>query len=621
MTQGHCQDFVHQIDSSPGIYFDPIGELKINVGHLDIVTAFDISYIEPHINNINSILGTTRHLCNQIQFEISESLECTNILEPLTIRYNDMVSEYSSIAHLVNNRFKRSAWIGGIGSLAKTIFGTLDENDAIKYDNAIRNIQDNEKRIASLIKENVLVTTSSLLEFNNTIYKIKLNEISLSEAIDKFSISLKNLTIISNTLNIKSKINSILNSLEASILTLSFQLQDITNAIMLTSNNILHPAILRPTQLYQELVDNYRYLPVDFKLPVNLELSQIHILTNISNVICYTLRNKLVFVLRIPLVSPKEYSLFHNIPLPIPHKNTEPDSFSFIIPSTKYIAMTRDKSEYCTLESLQECRAITRYNYICDVMSVFPTSANPNCESEIMCSVISVLPKRCKTEFIYGNLDIWKPLHNNKWIFVQSQKNKLYIECPNKNIAELNIFGTGIVNIPINCIAYCKTTKLIPKLNNLSLNITIVKSDFNIINDSCCSLDNFKYKIKNESPIQLNNLDLDIFTSESKSKFQSITSEADKIINQHPIIQYGTHYSIVTIVIVCIILLFCIVKIYSIIKSHNRFSFTFPRFSPPAPVESPPEEIPIPEIPIPVRTTESRSRPKDIPSPSLRTNI
>lgn len=621
MAQGHCQDFVHQIASSPGIYFDPIGELKINIGHLDIVTSFDISYIEPHIKNINSILGTTRHLCNQIQFELSESLECTNILEPLTIRYNDMVSEYSSIAHLVSNRYKRSAWIGGIGTLAKTIFGTLDENDAIKYENAIMNIQDNEKRIASLMKENVLVTTSTLLEFNNTLHKIKLNEISLNEAINNFTVSLKNLTIISNILNVKNKISFVLNNLEASMLTLSFQLQDITNAILLSSQNILHPAILRPTQLYQELVDNYRYLPVDFKLPTNLELSQIHILTNISNVISYTSKNKIVFVLRIPLVSPKEYNLYHNLALPIPHENLKPDTFSFIIPSSKYIAMTRDKSEYCTLKSLQECRAITRNNYICDVMSVFPTSANPNCESEIMCNVISALPKRCKTEFIYGNLDIWKPLNNNNWIFIQSHKNKLYIECPHKNVVELDILGTGIVNIPINCIAYCRTTRLIPKLNTFLINVTLVKSDFSIINDSCCSLDNFRFKIKNESPIQLNNLDLDIFTTESKLKFKSISSEADKIINQHPIIQYETHYSIVTIVIVCIIVLFLTCKIYSLIKSHGRFPFSLPRFSPSVPADPNPEIIPTPEIVLPVRTSESRSKPRDIPSPSLRTNI
>lgn len=563
-------------------------------------------------------------MCKQFLSETSNNnLECNNVLEPLTIRYNDMVSEYSSITHLISSKRVKRAWVGGIGTLAKTIFGTLDENDAIKYDNAIRNIQDNEKRIASLIKQNILITTSSLSEFNDTLHKIKLNQIVLNEAINKFSISLNNITTLSNIYDIENNIHSILNSLEASILTLSFQIQDITNAIILTSKNILHPSILRPSQLYQELVDNYRYLRVDYKLPVSLTLSQIHVLMNISNVVCYGLDNKIMFVLRLPLVSPKEYNLYHTIALPTPYKNVNPNSFSFIIPNTKYIAMTKDKLEYCNLESLKECKAINHREFICDVMTVYPTSANPSCESEIMSKVVNFLPKQCKTQFIYGNIDLWKPLSNNNWIFVQSQTNKLYLECQDKNIIELNIMGTGIVNVPINCVAYCKSTKLIPKFNNFVINVTSIKSDFNIINDSCCIPDKFKFKIKKESPIELNNFDLDIFTKESRSELNSISSEADKILDQHPIIQYETHYSILLIIIICIILLFCILKLYLYIKSSGRFPFNFPRPSIPAPVDSSasPAEIPIPETISFTRNNDSRSESRDIPAPSLRRNI
>ncbi|KAJ0179567.1 hypothetical protein K1T71_005279 [Dendrolimus kikuchii] len=384
-----------------------------------------------------------------------------------------MVSEYSSIAHLTNsNRFKRAAWIGGIGTLSKTIFGTLDEDDAVKYDNAIQSIQNNEKSLGSLIKENILVTTSTLSKFNETLHKIKINEARLNEGIDKLSLQLKNLSFITEELKIKANINLILKSLETSVLTLSFQLEDLTNAIMFSSQNILHPAVLPPTQFY------------------------IHVLMNISNVVCYSLNNKIVFILRIPLVSPKEYSLYHNIALPTPHNIMKPNSFSFIIPSSKYIAMTKDKSEYCTLESLKECRVISAREFICDVITVYPTSANPSCESELISNVISTLPTQCQTDFIYGDLDLWKPLSNNNWIYVQSQNNKLYIECPKQKSLELNIVGTGILNIPNNCFAYCKSTKLIPKSNSIKINITETHSDFNIIDDSCCTLDKFKKRNK-----------------------------------------------------------------------------------------------------------------------------
>lgn len=252
---------MHQpFNSSPGIYFDPIGELKVSVGHLDVVTSYDISHIASHIQNINAVIGTTRFYCNHFQLNITYQLECHNVLEPLTIRYKDIVSAYSSITHLTGtNKFKRSAWIGAVGTLSKTIFGTLNEDDAIKYDNAIRDVHDNQKKLASLIKDNILVTTSTFSKFNESLQTIKTNEIILNQGIENLTSKYNNLSRSFDYIKIKSNINYILQSLEAAVLTLSFQLEDIINAIVFSSQNILHPAIT-PTQLFQELIDNHRYL-------------------------------------------------------------------------------------------------------------------------------------------------------------------------------------------------------------------------------------------------------------------------------------------------------------------------------------------------------------------------
>ncbi|KAH9631555.1 hypothetical protein HF086_004716 [Spodoptera exigua] len=526
------QEYVQPINSSPGIHFDPVGELKINTGHLDVVNPVDISYIEPHINNINSILGKISSLCSRFDMKTMIGLECHNILEPLTVKFNDIVSEYSSIAHLTSNRFKRGAWISGIGTLSKTIFGTLDENDGVKYDTAIQSIQNNEKQLSSLIKENILITTSTFTELNKTLRNIVINEAKLNSGIDKLQSKFENVTLISNNLIIKSDINLLLNSLETAVLLLSFRLEDITNAIIFCRQNVIHPAILPPAQLYRDLADNYRHLPVELRLPINLELSHINLLINISTVKCYSSNNKIVFILRIPLVS---------------HK--------------------------------------------------------------------------CKTKFIHRYLDVWKPLNNNNWIYVQSENNKLNIECPNQKTVEINIIGTGIVNIPFDCFAYCKGTKLVPKLNDIELNVTVTQSDFNIVNDSCCYLDKFKDVMNDEPHIKLQNIDLDIFTQEVKTKLNLLSEKSNDIINQPQIIKYGTHYSIILVLVTCIICVFAIIKCVLCIKSHNRLPFPFSRSSQSAPVNLPVELTPEPQPVIPTKTSKSCQTPMSTPSPSIRVNL
>lgn len=143
--------------------------------------------------------------------------------------------------------------------------------------------------------------------------------------------------------------------LETSILTLSFQLEDIINAILFSSQNILHPAIITPSQLHQELADNYRHLPSDLELPVTLNINSVHLILNISKLVCYYVNNKIVFVLQVALVNTREYVLFHSIALPTPYKPNEPNSFSLIIPNNKYIAMTKDKSYYSIFDDLETC--------------------------------------------------------------------------------------------------------------------------------------------------------------------------------------------------------------------------------------------------------------------------
>lgn len=550
MTTSATQEFLKPIPSSSGIYFDYIGKAKIINGHLSILIPLDISYIKPHIQNINSVLDKTKYVCEQIK-PIDNS-ECYNILQPFTIRFMDIIKEYSSISHLVENRIKRGAWIGGIGTVMKQIFGTLDENDAVKYNNAIEHVQNGQMRLASLMKEHILVTKYTLSAYNETLHKVKINEANLNLAIDKLSANLKNVTDTANLLLINAEVNTLFTILESSLLTLSFQLEDITSSILFSNANTIHPSIITPHQLYQELADNYRHLPNSLELAVNLDLSLIHVLINVSKLVSYYVKDRIMFVLQVPLVSPRQFYLYNNIPLPVPHNSSESDSFSVIIPKHKYVVITKDKLHYGNLDSLEKCKSTNSPNYICKIASVFPSSENPSCESELLSKVVTKLPEQCKTEFIRGKLDIWKSLHNNKWIFVQSIASKLSIDCVNTEVKEINVLGTGIIEIPIFCKGYCKNTQLLPQFNVLNISLPSTLLDFNLINDSCCNIVKFNQIANNVPSIHLENLNLEEINF-SKNTNEQMISDLNKIIQEPHIIKYGAHYSVLTLTVILII--------------------------------------------------------------------
>lgn len=499
-------------------------------------------------------------------------MNCFDNFEPLELRFKEIVKQYSAISHLIETKTKRSAWFAGIGSIMKYLFGTLDENDAIVFDKAIDSVLNNEKKLSSLVKENILVTNSVINKFNETLLTIQQNEYKLNEAFDKFSLILSNITNTMERFHLQNIIDNVFNSLEMSIITLSFQLEDIINAIMFSSINKLHPSVITPNQLHKELIDSFRHLPQDLELPTPLEIDMIHIIMDISKVSSYYSKGRLTFILQIPLVSTKEFNLYHNIPLPIPHSLSNPNTFSLIIPSAKYIAVTIDKSHYFDLESLNNCLIINYKYYVCNVANVYTTDTKITCESELLSKIIREIPSQCETKFIYGKVDIWKKLKDNKWIFVQTEPVKITIECLKSESNEENsIVGTGIINLPESCIGYSKNTVLKSKISK-NLPLPTVAFDYNLINDSCCNTLKAEMIKNSVSPIELERIDLDnLKPLKDKLNKKLLNTKLEEEIPH--IVKYGTHYSIITniilIAIICAILYFVILRLRYFVKKSK----------------------------------------------------
>lgn len=123
---------------------------------------------------------------------------------------------------------------------------------------------------------------------------------------------------------------------------MSFDIDDASDAILFAKFNILHPTVLSPHQLYSELDKHRNDVPKHNQLPISLSLQNIHELIDISRLVCYYHFNKIVIVIKIPLVLPQLYYLYNIIPLPTPYDISKPDTYILIAPTSPYVAITAD---------------------------------------------------------------------------------------------------------------------------------------------------------------------------------------------------------------------------------------------------------------------------------------
>lgn len=552
---------VTKLIGSPGLYFDKLLDLKFTNDYWNVITYIDLSHIQPHIENVEFLLDRVSKYCDStLSSKVKD--DCLNSLNALRTQHSNNIKKFSSISYLVNvketKRSKRGLFDAG-GSILKTFFGTLDSDDANKFTDAINKVQSDEKQLTVLMRDNIHVIKSTISTFNNTMSKVKENEYRLNQNMVVIEKTFEKLINTNDKLEIRSHLSLMLSSIESIVITLSFDIDDINNAILFSKINVLHPTVLSPMQLYKELELHVNCLPKHSELPIRLSLHNINDLINICDIVCYYHDNKLIIIVKIPLVLPQTYNLYHNIPFPIPFDVSTPDTYLLVAPSKQYLAITSDRLFYSQLDSVSECKIIKDQCYVCVFGNVYSTIANPTCETTLLTEVISKLPKSCETRVLRGSVDLFQKITNNRWIFVQSEPGKCHFVCDkaSSNTDEI-LFGSGIMHVPKSCSAFYKTLTFTPA-DSFTSNTTSSISNFNIVTD-CCDTIHFN-KTVNQVPLiklnEFNNLDSLVKASTQLNEFEN---QIRKIEEPSHLERYSTHYLSLIYVITTIVLLYILFK-------------------------------------------------------------
>lgn len=588
MTLHSCYgEFVTQITKSPGLYFDKLLDVKFVNDNWNVITYLDISHVKPNLDKVEFLFHKVDVLCNSLVSSKVQN-DCSNSLSALRNQYLKNVNKFSSISYLTDNESTRRVKRGLLdfgGSLLKVFFGTLDAEDATKINEAIDKVQSDEKHLTHLMKDNLHVIKSTISNFNNSMSKVNENEQNLLKNLEVIYDALGKISNSNNKLELKSQLNSLFNSLDSIVLTLSFDIDDINNAILFSKLNILHPTVLNPYQLYTELDKHRNDLPKSHELAVPLTLQNIHEILDISKLTCFYSSNRIVIIVKIPLVLPQTYNLYNIIPIPVPYDITKPNTFALIAPTSPYVAITGDHMFYSLITNIEKCKMISGKCYVCALSNVFSTIANPICETILISEVINKLPNSCETKLLHGQIDIFHRISNNRWLFAQSEPGKCHITCKdNPNSFDEVLFSIGILYIPKNCKAFYKTLQFYPVNEVYVSNVTNRISDFNIVDDDCCEMSRLNKTFSKLPFTKLKNVDNLDSLLHASVHLDYLEKELENMESPSHFQQYSMHYISITYVFGILLLLYmlykcrrqwrcnnpsgCLIQIYN--QCHNR---------------------------------------------------
>lgn len=157
-----------------------------------------------------------------------------------------------------------------IGSVSKYLFGTLDEDDAKYYNKKIKSFDDTEQSVLKLVKEQVSVVKATISNFNETIGNLNYNEKILISNFQKLDIMMTNDSRLIEDNNLHTIVNEHISVF--SLMFSQYQLDTLSliDAILFAQLGKLHPMILTPSRLLDQLVEASKNLSNGLDFPINL---------------------------------------------------------------------------------------------------------------------------------------------------------------------------------------------------------------------------------------------------------------------------------------------------------------------------------------------------------------
>ncbi|KAE9530058.1 hypothetical protein AGLY_011520, partial [Aphis glycines] len=247
----------------------------------------------------------------------------------------------------------------------------------------------------------------------------------------------------------------------------SYETQTLSAIITAARTSVLHPSLVTPRELAAQLVDVKLNLPLNLNLPMGTLPSEIHEFTKITKIAVFYSGSQIVFLIKIPLITETQLTLFKIIPIPhsVGLDRTDNKTHSIVLkPEYQYVGITKNRRQFTTFTEIEllHCTETETFTICPEFQPVQHESKDQPCEISLFKNP-DQLPQNCESGVIIISKNIFHKLkYANTWIYT-TRKDTLTITCqgvPEPYIEKIK--NQGIIKLNQECRAYAEHVVLNP---------------------------------------------------------------------------------------------------------------------------------------------------------------
>lgn len=374
-----------------------------------------ITLLQTQLFNYKSQLHNDTYLLYEIQIDY------------LTNKINKILVQLKS---LEPNRAKRGL-VDGLGSIIKSISGNLDYVDAIKYNNAIKLLQNNQDKIVSEVNNHISLSKEWMSSHTHVLDQLVNNQIKINTTLE---LLLDRDAYRESSLIKYAKFAQLLEIIGENIDDLMLELIRIENTLAFIRASSTHHSML-DIDVLKSMIDKIKNIYGKDQI-LNAELREYY---NIIKPGSYFIEKQIVIIFKFPIVCKDIYDLYKLSV--VPNKNQQ-----VLVPPYPFIATI--EQSYVYIEA--ECPKLSTW-YLCDKQITHQVRTKSDCIQELI--INQALEESCHFTSVTLSKEAMEKLDDQHYVLSFPNSTKVQSVCGREDFNLLQ--GSYLATLPVKC--YLKT--------------------------------------------------------------------------------------------------------------------------------------------------------------------
>lgn len=409
---------LESLDDGPGLLPYKLGLMKLTTHHHTFIQYVQLSVIENSLHSLQTQLVTCQ---NQLTND-------TYVLYEIQIKYlaNKLDNVLRQLKSLEPNRAKRGL-VDGLGSIIKSLTGNLDHEDALKYNEAIKTLENNQNKITDEFNNHISTSKEWMSKHTNVLTQMLENQHKINITLETI---LQSNAYREDSLIKYAQFAQLLEVIGENVEDLTQELLRIENSLAFTRASSTHHSMI-DIEILESMVKKLRIIYAQEQI-LDLELREYYDIIKPGS---YYVDKQIVFIFKFPIFSKISYD-FYKLSV-VPNKHLQA-----LIPSFPFLAT--NEMSYVYIEA--ECPKLKRW-YLCEKEIKHQVRTKVDCIQELITN--QVLQESCKFTTVTLMREAMEKLDDQHYVLSFPRQTKVQLICKQKDYTSLQ--GSYLATVPMGC--------------------------------------------------------------------------------------------------------------------------------------------------------------------------